>query len=388
MNLFRSEPMKVRSWAPRAGSMTWRLYDVQLTVYAFLLVLFGMAMAYSNSVGATHTSLSPGSVFVRSLMWLVIAIVVFFVATVFDYRWLRTFAWPIYLINIGLLVITLRFGTNTGEAGNSARWIVIGSNFQIQFSELAKILMVLVFAAFLASRQGRIKSVWTVIGAAIILGPPWVLVMAQPDLGTSMVIVGTLAGMLFMSGASLKWLGTLAMSVVAAVPFVWTNILHDYQRLRLLSLIDPSRDPQGAAFQLLQAQRAIEAGGPFGKGLTNGTVSANLPVATTDAVWGVLAEEFGFFGSTVVLVLFALLITRLLVCAWRSTDQFAMLVGCGLASMTMFQVFVNVGMMIGILPITGIPLPFITYGGASLVSLMGGLGIMQSTNMRREPPAW
>jgi rod shape determining protein RodA len=384
MNIFRSEPMRIRSWAPRAASITWRFYDVQLAVYALLLVLFGLAMAYSNSVGQTHTTLSPGSPFVRSLMWGVIAIVVFLIATVFDYRWLRTLSWPVYLINIGLLIITLRFGTHTGEAGTSARWIVI-AGFQLQFSELAKILMILVFAAFLANRQARIKSVWTVILAVIVLGPPWILVMLQPDLGTSMVIVATLAGMLFMSGASLKWLGTLAASVLAAVPFVWANLL-PYQRLRLLSLLDPSQDPRGSAYQLLQARQAIEGGGAWGKGLTNGTTP--LPVATTDAVWGVLAEELGFFGSMVVLALFVALLWRLLVCSWRANDEFAMLIGLGLASMILFQVFVNVGMMLGYLPITGIPLPFITYGGASLVSLMGGLGILQSTNLRREPPAW
>jgi rod shape determining protein RodA len=384
MSIFRSEPMKVRAWASRAAPVSWRLYDVQLSTYAILLMFFGLAMAYSNSVGATHTTLSPGSPFVRSLMWAVIAIVVFFVATVFDYRWLRTFAWPVYLINFALLVVTLRFGTHTGEAGTSARWIVI-AGFQLQFSELAKILMILVFAGFLTSRQARIKSVWTVILAAFILGPPWILVMLQPDLGTSLVIVGTLAGMLFMSGASLKWLGVLAAAVICAIPFVWANLL-PYQRLRLLSLIDPSQDPRGSAYQLLQAQAAIRSGGPWGKGLTNGTTP--LPVASTDAVWGVLAEELGFFGAMIVLALFVALIWRLLVCAWRANDEYAMLIGCGLAAMLLFQVFVNVGMMMGLLPITGIPLPFITYGGASLVSIMAGLGIMQSTNLRREPPVW
>lgn len=384
MNFFRSEPMRLRSWAPKAASLTWRLYDFQLTTYAILLLLFGLAMAYSNSVGATHTTLSPGSPFVRYLMWAVIAMVVFLIATMFDYKWLRTFAWPIYFLNVGLLILTLRIGSSTGDAGTSARWIVI-AGFQLQFSELAKILMIFVFAAFLTSRAGNIKSVWTVIGTIIILGPPWVLVMLQPDLGTSLVMVGTLAGMLFMSGASLRWLGTLVAAVIGAVPIVWEN-LHEYQRLRLLSLLNQAQDPRGSGYQLLQAKTAVNAGGPWGKGLTNGTVP--LPVQTTDFVWGVLAEELGFFGSMVVLVLFVALIWRLLVCSWRSEDQFAVLLGCGLASLLLFQVVVNVGMVIGLMPITGIPLPFITYGGASLVSLMGGLGILQSTNLRREPPAW
>ena len=384
MNFFRSEPLRLRSWAPKAASLTWRLYDFQLTTYAILLLLFGLAMAYSNSVGATHTTLSPGSPFVRYLMWAVIAMVVFLIATMFDYKWLRTFAWPIYFLNVGLLILTLRIGSSTGDAGTSARWIVI-AGFQLQFSELAKILMIIVFAAFLTSRAGNVRSVWTVIGTIIILGPPWVLVMLQPDLGTSLVMVGTLAGMLFMSGASLRWLGTLVAAVIGAVPIVWEN-LHEYQRLRLLSLLNQTQDPRGSGYQLLQAKTAVNAGGPWGKGLTNGTVP--LPVQTTDFVWGVLAEELGFFGSMVVLVLFVALIWRLLVCSWRSDDQFAVLLGCGVASLLLFQVVVNVVMVIGLMPITGIPLPFITYGGASLVSLMGGLGVLQSTNLRREPPAW
>jgi rod shape determining protein RodA len=384
MNIFRSEPMRVRSWAPKAASLTWRLYDFQLTTYAFLLLLFGLAMAYSNSVGATHTTLSPGSPFVRYLMWSVIAVVVFLIATVFDYKWLRTFAWPIYLINVGLLIVTLRFGSSTGNAGTSARWIVI-EGFQLQFSELAKILMIIVFAAFLASRGAKVKSVWTVIGSIIVLVPPWILVMLQPDLGTSLVLVATLAGMLFMSGASLRWLGTLAAAVGAAIPFVWQN-LHAYQQLRLLALLNPGQDPRGSGYQLIQAKAAVNAGGVWGEGLTNGTVQ--LPVQTTDFVWGVLAEELGFVGSMVVLVLFVALLWRLLVCSWRSNDQFAMLLGAGLASMMLFQVSVSVGMVLGLVPITGIPLPFITYGGASLVSIMGGLGVLQSTNLRREPPAW
>ena len=341
-------------------------------------------MAYSNSVGATHTSLSPDSTFVRYLMWSVIAIVVFLIATIFDYRWLRTFAWPIYVLNVGLLVMTLRFGSSTGSAGTSARWIVI-AGFQLQFSELAKILMIIVFAAFLAGREKQLRSVWTVIGAIIVLVPPWILVMLQPDLGTSLVLVGTLAGMLFMSGVSLRWLGTLAAAVVGAIPFVWQRLV-PYQQARILALLNQGQDPRGSGYQLIQAKTAVNAGGIFGKGLTNGTV--NLPVQTTDFVWGVLAEELGFLGSMVVLALFVALMWRLLVCSWRSNDQFAILLGCGLASMMLFQVFVNVGMVLGLVPITGIPLPFITYGGASLVSLMGGLGVLQSTNLRREPPAW
>jgi rod shape determining protein RodA len=384
MSILRDSPVSLRGWAPKAGWLAWRNYDFQLTTYAVLLTLFGFAMAYSNSVGSTHESLTIDSPFVRSIMWGVIAVVVLGLTTVFDYRWLRSFAWPLYFINIGLLILTLRIGTGTGEAGTAARWVKL-AGFQFQFSELAKIIMILVFAAYLADRRDSIKSPWTVIGILIVLAPPWILVLMQPDLGTSLVLVATVAGLLFLSGASLFWLGTLATAVVAAIPFVW-NRMADYQQARLLTLLNPWADPQGAGYQVIQAQTAVNAGGVAGKGLTNGAVA--LPVATTDFVWGVLAEELGLIGSIVVLILFVLLLWRMLACSWRAQEPFAMLLGAGMATMIFFQVAVNIGMVIGLVPVTGIPLPFISYGGASLVSLAAGLGTLQSANLRRERPEW
>jgi len=384
MSILRAQTLRLRGWAPKAGWLAWRNYDFQLTTYAILLTTFGLAMAYSNTVGSTHESVTINSPFVRSIMWGVIAVVVLALTTAFDYKWLRSFSWPLYLINIVLLVLTLRIGVGTGEAGTAARWVVI-AGFQFQFSELAKMIMVVVFAAFLAERQDRIKSPWTIMGILCVLGPPWILVLMQPDLGTSLVLVATLAGLLFMSGASLLWLGTLSGTVVAAIPFVWSRMA-DYQQARILTVLNPWADPQGAGYQVIQAQTAVNAGGLAGKGLTNGAVS--LPVSTTDFVWGVLAEELGFIGAIVVLILFTLLIWRLLVCSWRATEPFAMLLSAGMATMIFFQVVVNVGMVIGLVPVTGIPLPFVSYGGASLVSLAAGLGTLQSTNLRRERPEW
>ncbi|HEX7491688.1 MAG TPA: FtsW/RodA/SpoVE family cell cycle protein [Candidatus Limnocylindrales bacterium] len=386
MSILRGQTLKLRGWAPKAGWLAWRNYDFQLTTYAVLLTMFGLAMAYSNSVGLTHnTALTINSSFVKTIMWGVIATVVLGLMTIFDYKWLRSFAWPMYVINLVLLVVTLRFGGGTGEAGSAARWVSIGS-FQFQFSELAKIIMIVVFAAFLADRQPKIKSPWTIFGTLVIMIPPWILVMMQPDLGTSLVLVAIVGGLLFMSGASLFWMGTLITAVAAAIPFVWSNLLRDYQQQRLLTLFNPGADPKGAGYQIIQAQTAVHQGGWTGKGLTGGDVP--LPVSTTDFVWGVLAEELGFIGAIVVLALFGLLIWRLLLCAWRSTDSFAMFIGCGMATMIFFQVMVNVGMVIGLVPVTGIPLPFISYGGASLVSLAAGLGTLQSANLRRERPAW
>jgi rod shape determining protein RodA len=205
-----------------------------------------------------------------------------------------------------------------------------------------------------------------------------------------MVFVGILAGMLFMSGVSLRWLLVVAGTAAAIAPLAWTYVLRDYQKERLLSFLNPNPDIQGAGFQLYQAQIAVSGGGWFGKGLTNGTQNQTdlLPVQTTDFVFPILAEELGFIGALVVFALFAVLVWRILVAGWRSQDPFGTIFAAGLASMVLFQFFVNIGMSIGLLPITGIPLPFISHGGASLISLFIGLGIIQSINVRQGRSGW
>jgi rod shape determining protein RodA len=373
-------------WTAARVSVVWRAFDLQLAVYAGLLLVFGLAMAYSNTVTSGVGMLDGASVFLRALMWTAIALAVFIVATAFDYHWLKTFAWPLYLIQIGLLVITLAIG---GGVGGSSRWVSI-FGLQFQFSELAKVLMIVVLANYLGSRIGRLGSLWALIGAGILAGPPFVLVLLQPDLGTALVFGSILVATLFMSGASLRWLGVLAASAVAAFPFVWTYVLADYQKARLTAFLNPLADLQGTGYQLFQAQIAIGSGGWFGKGLTNGTQNALglLPVQDTDFVFAILAEELGFVGAIVVLLLFVALLWRVLVAGWRSKDPFGTIFASGVAAMLLFQLVVNVGMVIGIMPITGIPLPFISHGGASLISIALALGIIQSINIRQRRAEW
>ncbi len=377
---------RVSSWATRSVGAVWRLYDLQLTIYAVLLASFGLVMAYTNSVEEGSSVLDAGSTFLRGLMWAAIAIVVFALATAFDYKWLKTLAWPIYLANLGLLAVTLAVGTGVG---GSARWVPIGP-FQFQFSELAKILTIVVLANYLSARQGRLDSVVSILGACLLVGPALVLVMLQPDLGTSLVFAALLAGMLFLSGASLRWLGILGAAAAAAVPFAWTHVLHDYQRERLLSFLSPTPDIQGAGYQLYQSLIAVGSGGWTGKGLTNGTQNQLnfLPVQTTDFVFAILAEELGLLGALVLFALFAALLWRVLLCGWRSRDPFGLVFASGLATMILFQIIVNIGMVIGVMPITGIPLPFVTHGGASLISLALGLGVLQSINIRQSHAEW
>jgi rod shape determining protein RodA len=250
--------------------------------------------------------------------------------------------------------------------------------------------MIVVLATYLTDRQARLDSLGSILGACVLVGPPLVLVMMQPDLGTSLVFGAILAGMLWMSGASLRWLGALAAVVVASIPIAWTYVLRDYQKERLTSFLNPTPDIQGSGYQLYQAQIAVGSGGLAGKGLTNGTQAQGdfLPVQTTDFVFAILAEELGFIGAMVLFVLFTLLLWRVLVAGWRSRDPFGTMFAAGVASMVLFQLVVNVGMVMGIMPITGIPLPFVTHGGASLVTMAVALGILQSINIRQTRAEW
>jgi rod shape determining protein RodA len=386
MRVMRAEPGRFADLTTRSVGRVGRAYDLQLTVYAALLAAVGLVMAYTNSVEAGTAVIASDSIFQRALMWTGIAMVVFIVMTVFDYRWLKTLAWPIYFVNVGLLVMTLAIGNGVG---GSARWVSLGP-LTFQFSELAKILMITVLATYLGNREGRLDSLGSILGACLLMLPPWALVMMQPDLGSSLVLLAILAGTLFMSGASLRWLLAMAIGVVAAIPIAWNYVLRDYQQNRILSFLNPAADTQGAGFQVFQAQMTVGSGGPLGVGLTNGAATRGgyLPVQESDFVFAVLAQELGFLGALVVFVLFMALLWRILSCAWRSRDPFGTLFGAGLASMILFQVFVNIGMVIGIMPVTGIPLPFITHGGASLISLAIGLGVLQSINLRQHRAEW
>ena len=380
MTAMRLERASMTSLEARPDSGSWRSLDIQLAVAALSLSVIGLLMAWTNSPDGP---LSAGSIFTRGLMWFAIAIIAFAAVAAFDYRWLRTFVAPIYLANIGLLILTLIIGVTINGA---QRWISIGG-LTFQISEISKVVMIGVAATFLEARKDKLGRLSTLIGAGMLIAPPFLLVMIQPDLGSALVIVAIAAGALFLSGASLRWMGLAAGSVVAAIPIIW-SLLQDYQRRRLLSFLDPASDPQGAGFQVLQAQIAVGSGGLFGKGLTNGTqgVSDLLPVQSTDFAFAVLLEELGFFGGIVVFVLFLWLIWRVLLVGWRSGSVFGIAFAGGTAAMIVFQILVNAGMIAGIMPVTGIPLPFITHGGASLVSTAIALGLIQSIAMRSEQP--
>jgi len=375
MTAMRIQRAPSNSYVARPESGSWHSFDIQLAFYALALGIIGLLMAWTNSTGGP---LAAGSTFTRGLMWFAIAIVSFTLAAAFDYRWLRTFSWLLYLVNIGLLLVTMAIGV---EINGAQRWVSV-AGLTFQFSEISKVLMIAVLAAFLAGRKDRINRLSTLVGAGLLTAPPFVLIMIQPDLGTALVLVAIMVGALFLSGASLRWMVISAVSVIAALPVIW-SVLQPYQQGRILSFLDPSADVQGAGFQLHQAQIAVGSGGIFGRGLTAGAASGLLPVQSTDFAFAVLLQELGFIGGIVVFLLFIGLIWRVLIIGWRSESVFDVAFAGGTAAMIIFQVLVNAGMVAGLMPVTGIPLPFITHGGASLVSTAIALGLLQSINIRR-----
>ncbi len=343
-----------------------------------------MVMGYSANYQAIGGD-SGLSQTVKTLIWTSIGLTLFFVAASIDYHWLQTFATPIYLVVLGLLLATVVIGRNLFGAQMSIS--VAGVDFQ--FSEISKVLMVVVLAAFLASRRERIGRLSTIVGAGLLVALPTFLVYRQPDLGTAMVFVAILLGMLFMSGAGIGWLSLLGGATVAVAPIAVTA-LEDYQRQRLFCFLDPSADPQGACYQVVQALNAVGSGGLLGQGLTAGRQNqlGFLPVQSTDFIFTVVAEELGYIGGMILLALFALLIWRVVSVGWGARDPFGANIATGLGSLLLFQITVNIGMVTGIMPVTGIPLPFITYGGSSMISLLFGMGLLQSVRVHSWKPTF
>lgn len=365
-------------------SRRWRAFDLQLFLYMLLLIAFGVVMGYSASYN--DPTAGPGlSQTVKTLIWTAIGMTLFFVAASVDYHWLQTLTVPIYLFVLGTLTLTMFVGTNLFGAQMSIT--VAGLDFQ--FSEISKILMIVVLASYLAGRREKIGRLSTIVGAGVLMAVPTFLVFRQPDLGTALVFVAIMVGMLFMSGASIGWLGLFSGIAIGLAPLV-VQSLADYQRQRLFCFLDPSADPQGACYQLIQAMNAVGSGGLFGQGLTAGRQNqlGFLPVQSTDFIFTVVAEELGLVGGLVLLALFALLIWRILAIGWGARDRLGAMVAAGIGSMLLFQIMVNIGMVIGIMPVTGIPLPFITYGGSSMISLLFGMGILQSIRMHATKPTF
>ena len=315
---------------------------------------------------------------VRQVLWLALGSCAYAAASAFDYRRLRALSPGLYA---GMLLLLIAVHLIGHSALGARRWLSL-AGFPLEPSELSKLLLVLVLAAFLSHGE-RIS--WRAFGGALLLvAPPAFLILTQPDLGTTIVFVVVLLGMLFLGGASAKQLGSLAAAVSLAIPMV-PHLLHGYQRRRLEVFLDPNQDPLGAGYNLLQARIAVGAGGLFGQGWLHGLQGqlGFVPERATDFVFAIFAEEFGLLGSLVLLAIFGTLLVRLLRSAAVAPDRFGMLLAAGVFVMIFVQVVENVGMNIGVLPIAGIPLPLISYGGSATITTLAALGVVQSVMLRR-----
>ncbi|MDN5293033.1 MAG: rod shape determining protein RodA [Eubacteriales bacterium] len=365
--------------------------DFPLIIVTILLLLFGLvAIASATHFTAGEKSNAPYYL-TRQVVGIFLGLVAILFILRIDYNDLAKISWGLYGINLGLLALVDILGHTTLGA---QRWIKIGP-LQLQPSELAKVLIIITFADFLQKRAGRLNSLRQMLPCFIYIAIPALLIMKQPDLGTTLVFIAIMFGMMYTAGARPAillsiFLGGLALAigvVYGQYHFGWKWPLEEYQLKRLTAFLNPTRDPLGSGYQVIQSLVAIGSGGVFGKGLFKGTQIGLdfLPrdEQHTDFIFAVLGEELGLVGELVLLFLFFLFLYRCLVIAARAKDLYGTLLAAGVVSMVSFHLLVNIGMTTGIMPVTGIPLPFISYGGSSILANLAAVGLLLNVNMRR-----
>lgn len=371
----------VGRWIGRESSAVRHL-DPTLIVIAVLLSVYGLLMVYS----ATHQGLralgeDPGFYLKKQIAFLMLGLIAMIITATFDYRLVKVYAGIAYGVMLFLLLLVL---TPIGdETAGAQRWITI-FGFQFQPSELAKLALVAALAAYLSElREVRLEHVWRAAGLA---AAPMALIFLQPDVGTTMVLAAVLISLLVVAGAKARHILILVgVAIFLAIVALQLGIVKDYQIARLTSFLDPAADPLQAGYNRAQAEIAIGAGGLFGRGYLNGT-QTNLdfvPEQHTDFVFTVVGEELGFLGAILLLALFAVLLWRGFRTALMSRDSFGTYLVTGIVAMIAFQAFVNVGMTMGIMPVTGIPLPLVSYGGTSMITNFMAVGLLLNVHMRR-----
>jgi rod shape determining protein RodA len=359
-----------------------RHLDFSLFGVALALAAAGCIAIYSATrQGQIALGLDPNYYLKRQLAFVVLALGIFVISLLFDYRRLRHWAPVIYAGCVGLLVVVL--SPIGSKAAGAQRWINVGI-LQVQPSEIMKLVLVLALAAVWAER-GEDTGLPKILLALALVAVPAGLVYLQPDLGTVLVLLFVAFAIMLVSGTQLRWIGLLmALGAGAIFVVLHLGLLHSYQVQRITTFLNPNANTP-AAYNLRQSKLTVSSGGFTGKGLFKGT-QTNLdyvPENHTDFIFTVIGEETGFLGSLLVIGLEAFLIWRALRIASLSRDQFGARLAAGVAAMLAFQLFVNVGMTIGIVPIVGIPLPFISYGGSSLLTSFGAVGILMNVHMRR-----
>lgn len=349
--------------------------DLYIVVCVLLLLAFGQVMVFSaSSIRAEDAYGHPYFYLQRQAGWALLGLVAMVICSRLDYRVWYRLAGPGFIVTLCLLLVVLIPGV--GEmGGGSQRWIGFGA-WRLQPSELAKLALVILYARYLAlsvrTGRGPLSVMLPLLGA---VGVTCALILVQPDMGTAIAIAGTCVVLLFAAGAPLL---SLAGLMAAAAPMVWYLIfLEEYRRRRFLAFLDPWADPLGAGFHIIQSLYGMGSGFLFGLGLGRSRQKYYyIPELHTDFIFAILGEEFGFVGGTLVLALFLFLAWRGFRVALLAPDPFASLLAAGITTMIILQVIINVGVVTSIMPITGITLPFFSYGGSSLVFTLAGVGIL------------
>ena len=371
----------------RASRIDFRNFDNLLNFAVVGLLLIGTLLVYAGTREWFRSyGLDPEYYLKRHILNILIGSLLAYGTTLIDYRLLRAYTPIIWLVAVIGLVVVLIPGLGA-EINGARAWIALPGGFQIQPAELAKIAIIVGIAMILADRDNAHEDPTDldVLKALAIAAVPVLLIVAQPDLGTVLIICAAILAMIGASGAPSRWVvGLLILAIVGIFTAVQTGAVSQYQIARLQSFVDPSADPQSTGYQLRQSRITIGSGGILGKGLFNGpqTNGRFVPEQQTDFIFTVAGEELGFIGCSIILALYLLFFIRAFAICRRSSDLFGRLVCIGVIAWFSFQAFENIGMTMGLMPMTGVPLPFLSYGGSSMFANLIGVGLLQNVHSR------
>jgi len=347
-----------------------------MIILAIILCSLGVLQIYS----ATHDTVWKDAWW-KQLLWLVSGLTAMWFLSSIDYHTLLGQVPLLYLGTMGLLVVTSLVGAKVFGA---RRWIPLPGGFHFQASEFAKLVIILLVARYLTELKTdklELRDLFKLLG---LVGLPMVMVMRQPDLGTSLTYLPIVGIGIFLAGLRWRYVAAGLLIAALALPLGWF-VLKDYQRARLVAFVDPGQDPRGSGYQVIQSKIAVGSGGMWGKGVTRGsqTQLRFLPVPHTDFIFSAFAEEHGFVGVVVVLALYFLLIMQIVQNAQTAPDRAGMYVCMGICALLLFHLLVNVGMVVGRMPVTGIPLPLMSSGGSGMLSVFLMLGLVNNIRLRR-----
>jgi len=355
----------------------FRHFDKLLFFTPILIFLIGILSIYSASYKA-HQSLDD-TMAARQFLWMGVAVLAVFLIVRWDYFKLADLAWPFYFLSLVFLIAVLFMPPRLG----ARRWIELGG-FNFQPSEMAKLAVILVLARFFSSHRPEYISKDRLLIPFLVVGVPFLLILKEPDLGTGLILIPVFLAMLYVWGYGPKKILIMLGAGLALSP-VFFMFLKEYQRSRLLVFINPNLDPLGAGYTIIQSKIAIGSGGLWGKGFLSGTQNQLkfLPERHTDFIFGVIGEEGGFLASALVIVLFWLMIRRGFQICGQTPDKFGSQLACGITTMLGLQAAINLGMTMGLLPVVGVPLPLVSYGGTSVVLTMLAIGLLINIKMHR-----